>query len=101
MCQCESLYARLCGERLRLDAVMAAAVAKWTRVSRGGGILGLSFRLAGNMDARLEELTAKLTGFVEDECIPAEALFEAELKASGKHWGYIPAVMERLKTRAK
>lgn len=49
----------------------------------------------------LAALTEKLTRFVEDECIPAESLFEQEHKASGKRWGHVPAVIERLKTRAK
>ena len=44
---------------------------------------------------------AVLKEFVEKECIPAEAVFERELAASGKRWGYVPPVVEALKARAK
>ena len=39
--------------------------------------------------------------FVEEECIPAETVFENELKSSGKRWGVVPPVVEALKARAK
>ncbi len=42
-----------------------------------------------------------LRKFVEEECIPAEAVFENELKSSGKRWGVVPPVVEALKARAK
>lgn len=46
-------------------------------------------------------LAAKLRQFVEEECIPAEEAFEAELKATGQRWGAVPSIMAKLKERAK
>ncbi|KAL4980211.1 hypothetical protein BDW66DRAFT_156805 [Aspergillus desertorum] len=39
--------------------------------------------------------------FVEKECIPAEALFSAQLGTGEQRWKTNPAVMEELKTKAK
>ncbi|KAL6232139.1 hypothetical protein BDW75DRAFT_233028 [Aspergillus navahoensis] len=39
--------------------------------------------------------------FVEKECIPAEALFSAQLGTGEQRWKINPAVMEELKTKAK
>ncbi|KAL5003154.1 hypothetical protein BDV10DRAFT_191035 [Aspergillus recurvatus] len=39
--------------------------------------------------------------FVEKECIPAEALFSAQLGSGEQRWKTNPAVMEELKTKAK
>lgn len=49
----------------------------------------------------MSAFTARLTAFVQDECIPAEKVYEAEVKASGKRWGTIPAVLLRLQQRAR
>ncbi|KAJ5805796.1 Acyl-CoA dehydrogenase family member 11 [Penicillium pulvis] len=39
--------------------------------------------------------------FVEKECVPAEALFSAQLGVGEQRWNTVPAVMEQLKEKAK
>ncbi len=54
------------------------------------------------MSARVAALHRTLAAFVETECIPAEAAFEAALDAQpGGRWAAVPAVLEQLKARAR
>jgi acyl-CoA dehydrogenase len=55
--------------------------------------------MAGGVD--VAALAATLTRFVEEECIPAEAVFEEQLRGSGGRWGVVPPVLTKLKQRAK
>ncbi|KAJ1962951.1 hypothetical protein GGI12_002343 [Dipsacomyces acuminosporus] len=53
------------------------------------------------LSPRVEELKKVLTKFVEEECIPAEEQYRKELGEGAKRWQTVPAVMEKLKTRAR
>ncbi|PWO00601.1 acyl-CoA dehydrogenase [Tilletiopsis washingtonensis] len=48
-----------------------------------------------------KETLAKLVRFVQDECMPAEELYHAQVEKGAKRWQVIPPVIEDLKRRAK
>ncbi|KAL1411470.1 hypothetical protein Q8F55_002428 [Vanrija albida] len=49
-----------------------------------------------------EELLSKAITFVEEDCIPAEAVWHQQLPAHGpERWASIPPILETLKTKAK
>ncbi|RKP04971.1 acyl-CoA dehydrogenase/oxidase [Thamnocephalis sphaerospora] len=50
---------------------------------------------------RVRRLAKVLTDFVENECIPAEALYERQMGEGADRWKVIPPVMEKLKQRAR
>jgi acyl-CoA dehydrogenase len=43
----------------------------------------------------------KVEEFVEKECIPADALFEAQIGKGEERWNAHPAVLEELKAKAR
>ncbi|KAJ2726989.1 hypothetical protein GGI07_000106 [Coemansia sp. Benny D115] len=53
------------------------------------------------LSPRAEELKRRLTEFVENECIPAEAEYHKALGTGTQRWKTVPAVMDRLKKRAR
>ncbi|KAJ2002891.1 hypothetical protein GGI04_003165 [Coemansia thaxteri] len=53
------------------------------------------------LSPRVEELRRLLTDFVQSECIPAEAEYQQALGSGPQRWQAVPAVMERLKRRAR
>ncbi|GAA6061962.1 hypothetical protein JCM10212_002004 [Sporobolomyces blumeae] len=51
---------------------------------------------------RAKKTLTTLIAFVEEECLPAEALFHAQISTDpAKRWKSYPAVIESLKKRAK
>lgn len=49
-----------------------------------------------------KELLAKLVAFVQEECMPAEAVFHAQIETDPKtRWNSYPSVIEQLKKRAR
>ncbi|KAJ1819998.1 hypothetical protein LPJ56_003531 [Coemansia sp. RSA 2599] len=53
------------------------------------------------LSPRVQELQRRLTEFVENECIPAEAEYQKALGSGAQRWKAVPPVMERLKARAR
>ncbi|KAJ2785827.1 hypothetical protein GGI15_001774 [Coemansia interrupta] len=53
------------------------------------------------LSPRVQELQRRLTEFVENECIPAEAEYQKALGTGEQRWKTVPPVMDRLKTRAR
>ncbi|KAJ2233468.1 hypothetical protein H4R99_008206 [Coemansia sp. RSA 1722] len=53
------------------------------------------------LSPRVQELQRRLTEFVENECIPAEAEYQKALGEGAQRWKTVPPVMERLKARAR
>ncbi|KAI9505220.1 hypothetical protein GGI25_002209 [Coemansia spiralis] len=53
------------------------------------------------LSPRVEELKRTLADFVEDECIPAEEECRKALGEGAQRWKAVPAVMEKLKVRAR
>ncbi|KAJ1813241.1 hypothetical protein LPJ75_003273 [Coemansia sp. RSA 2598] len=53
------------------------------------------------LSPRVQELQRRLTEFVENECIPAEAEYQKALGSGAQRWEAVPPVMERLKARAR
>ncbi|KAJ3364426.1 hypothetical protein GGF32_001950 [Allomyces javanicus] len=54
-----------------------------------------------NLSPRARDLYVKMQRFVEDECIPAEKIYEQQLGEGAQRWTTQPAIMEQLKARAK
>lgn len=54
-----------------------------------------------DLSPRAKKLKALLEDFVENECIPAEALFEEQLGKGDQRWKVVPPVLEHLKRRAR
>lgn len=50
---------------------------------------------------RALETIAKVQAFVEEECIPADKLYHAQLKTGADRWEYVPPVIEELKEKAQ
>ncbi|KAJ2364054.1 hypothetical protein IW150_006581 [Coemansia sp. RSA 2607] len=53
------------------------------------------------LSPRVQELQRRLTEFVENECIPAEAEYQKALGTGEQRWKTVPPVMDRLKARAR
>ncbi|KAF9166882.1 hypothetical protein DFQ26_006550 [Actinomortierella ambigua] len=53
------------------------------------------------MSPRCQELHKKLTDFVQNDCLPAEEVFESQVGKGDQRWKVIPPIMEELKTKAK
>ncbi|KIW06218.1 uncharacterized protein PV09_02694 [Verruconis gallopava] len=58
--------------------------------------------IADKISPRARETLVKVKKFVEEECVPADELFEAQLSWDpDKRWKSIPPIMEQLKDRAR
>ncbi|KAI9227740.1 MAG: acyl-CoA dehydrogenase/oxidase [Piptocephalis tieghemiana] len=53
------------------------------------------------MSKKVQDLHATLTKFVEEECRPAEALFQAQMGKGDQRWKVNPEILEKLKVRAR
>ncbi|KAK9728369.1 hypothetical protein K7432_001157 [Basidiobolus ranarum] len=54
-----------------------------------------------DLSPRVQELAKVLTKFVENDCIPAEKIYEQQLGEGEERWKTIPPVMEELKDKAR
>ncbi|ORX92576.1 acyl-CoA dehydrogenase domain protein [Basidiobolus meristosporus CBS 931.73] len=54
-----------------------------------------------DLSPRVQELARVLTNFVENECIPAEQIYEEQIGKGDDRWKVIPPVMEELKEKAR
>ncbi|KAI8060486.1 acyl-CoA dehydrogenase/oxidase [Gongronella butleri] len=54
-----------------------------------------------NLSPKFRELYAKAKDFVDNECIPAEHLFEEQMGKGDQRWKVIPPVLEELKVKAR
>ncbi|KAI9140566.1 acyl-CoA dehydrogenase/oxidase [Paraphysoderma sedebokerense] len=54
-----------------------------------------------NISERVKDLRKKLIHFVENECIPAERIYEKQLGTGESRWKTQPAIMETLKSNAR
>ncbi|KAI9250601.1 acyl-CoA dehydrogenase/oxidase [Sporodiniella umbellata] len=54
-----------------------------------------------SLSPKFQELYAKAKDFVENDCIPAEKLFELQLGTNENRWKVIPPVLEELKKKAR
>ncbi|RUP47656.1 acyl-CoA dehydrogenase/oxidase [Jimgerdemannia flammicorona] len=50
---------------------------------------------------KFQHLYATLKDFVENDCMPAEKVFEAQLGQGENRWKVVPPIMEELKTKAR
>ncbi|KAI9595944.1 acyl-CoA dehydrogenase/oxidase [Syncephalis fuscata] len=50
---------------------------------------------------RVQKLAKVLTEFVENECLPAEKIYEEQIGKGDQRWKVIPPIMEKLKKRAR
>ncbi|KAG0003677.1 hypothetical protein BGZ80_006624 [Entomortierella chlamydospora] len=50
---------------------------------------------------RCKELQKKLIDFVENDCLPAEEVYESQVGVGAQRWTTIPPIMEELKAKAK
>ncbi|KAF9188302.1 hypothetical protein BGZ50_001417 [Haplosporangium sp. Z 11] len=50
---------------------------------------------------RCKELREKLIDFVENDCLPAEEIYESQVGTGDQRWKTTPAIMEELKAKAK
>ncbi|CAN6674573.1 hypothetical protein TRVA0_057S00232 [Trichomonascus vanleenenianus] len=58
--------------------------------------------VADKVSPRAKETLAKLVKFIEEECMPAEKIYEEQLESFGAdRWKKIPPVVEELKVKAK
>ncbi|KAF9363760.1 hypothetical protein BGX34_003367 [Mortierella sp. NVP85] len=53
------------------------------------------------LSPRCLELRKKLIDFVENDCLPAEEIYENQVGTGDKRWTTTPAIMEQLKAKAK
>ncbi|KAI9257291.1 acyl-CoA dehydrogenase/oxidase [Phascolomyces articulosus] len=53
------------------------------------------------LSPKFHELYAKAKDFIENDCIPAEALYEAQMGKGEDRWKVIPPILEELKTKAR
>ncbi|KAF9978165.1 hypothetical protein BGZ73_003546 [Actinomortierella ambigua] len=53
------------------------------------------------MSPRCQELHKKLTDFVQNDCLPAEEIFESQVGQGEQRWKSYPPIMEELKAKAK
>ncbi|KAL7746458.1 hypothetical protein RI367_008213 [Sorochytrium milnesiophthora] len=54
-----------------------------------------------SLSPRAKELYHKMLRFVEDDCIPAERVYEEQLGTGAQRWTTQPAIMEQLKAKAR
>ncbi|KAI9247509.1 acyl-CoA dehydrogenase/oxidase [Phascolomyces articulosus] len=54
-----------------------------------------------SLSPKFQDLYAKAKDFVENECIPAEKVFAAQMGQNENRWKVIPPVLEELKTKAR
>ncbi|KAF9586146.1 hypothetical protein BGW38_009231 [Lunasporangiospora selenospora] len=50
---------------------------------------------------RCKELQKKLIDFVENDCLPAEEIYESQVGTGDQRWKSVPPIMEDLKAKAK
>ncbi|KAF9909966.1 hypothetical protein BX616_011002 [Lobosporangium transversale] len=50
---------------------------------------------------RCQELQKKLIDFVENDCLPAEEVYESQVGTGDQRWKTVPPIMEELKAKAK
>ncbi|KAF9383755.1 hypothetical protein CPB97_006192 [Podila verticillata] len=50
---------------------------------------------------RCKELQKKLLDFVENDCLPAEEVYESQVGTGDQRWKSVPPIMEELKAKAK
>ncbi|KAG0303097.1 hypothetical protein BGZ98_006990 [Dissophora globulifera] len=50
---------------------------------------------------RCKELQKKLIDFVENDCLPAEEIYESQVGTGANRWTTVPPIMEDLKAKAK
>ncbi|GJJ71168.1 acyl-CoA dehydrogenase [Entomortierella parvispora] len=50
---------------------------------------------------RCKELQKKLIDFVENDCLPAEEIYESQVGTGDQRWKTVPPIMEELKAKAK
>jgi acyl-CoA dehydrogenase len=50
---------------------------------------------------KVQQILKTLTEFVENDCIPAEKLYHAQIKTDENRWKHIPPIIEELKLKAK
>ncbi|KAG0214132.1 hypothetical protein BGX28_002648 [Mortierella sp. GBA30] len=50
---------------------------------------------------RCKELQKKLIDFVENDCLPAEEVYESQVGTGDQRWKSVPPIMEELKAKAK
>ncbi|GAB5591570.1 hypothetical protein Unana1_06470 [Umbelopsis nana] len=53
------------------------------------------------LSPKFQDLYAKAKDFVENDCIPAEKTFDAQMGQGDQRWKVIPPVLEELKTKAR
>ncbi|KAI9492479.1 acyl-CoA dehydrogenase/oxidase [Zychaea mexicana] len=53
------------------------------------------------LSPKFHELYAKAKDFIENDCIPAEALYEQQMGKNEDRWNVLPPVMEELKVKAR
>ncbi|KAI7854618.1 acyl-CoA dehydrogenase/oxidase [Circinella umbellata] len=54
-----------------------------------------------SLSPKFQDLYAKAKDFVENDCIPAEKVFAAQMGQNENRWKIIPPVLEELKTKAR
>ncbi|ORX60581.1 acyl-CoA dehydrogenase NM domain-like protein [Hesseltinella vesiculosa] len=54
-----------------------------------------------SLSPKFRDLYAKAKDFVENDCLPAEAIFEAQMGQGENRWKVIPPVLEELKVKAR
>ncbi|KAI8890039.1 acyl-CoA dehydrogenase NM domain-like protein [Backusella circina FSU 941] len=53
------------------------------------------------LSPKFQELYAKTKDFVENECIPAEKIYDLQMGQNDQRWKVIPPVLEELKVKAR
>ncbi|KAG0100346.1 hypothetical protein BGZ93_002215 [Podila epicladia] len=53
------------------------------------------------LSPRCQELQRLLTDFVENDCIPAEEIYEGQVGQGDQRWKVVPPIIEELKTKAR
>jgi len=47
------------------------------------------------------EILQKVADFVQNDCLPAEAIFHAQIHTDGRRWKQVPPILDELKSKAK
>ncbi|KAI8147498.1 acyl-CoA dehydrogenase/oxidase [Fennellomyces sp. T-0311] len=53
------------------------------------------------LSPKFRDLYAKAKAFIENDCIPAEALFEQQMGTGADRWTVIPPILDQLKAKAR
>lgn len=53
------------------------------------------------LSKRSLETIDRVRKFVEEECIPADKIYHAQIKTGNDRWNYVPPIIEELKSKAK